>query len=494
MARFQVVTLVLYGPGSQIQKFSTCGYFDETEGLFNPRIKNSIEYSREVDCWVWGARGRRSPASIGSADLINTDGLIGQLLDDELRNVAGTIKRGYTDQDYADHEHVAYVVVDRPTAPDRHTIRLVFRDKGALLDVPAQSSMYGAIAQAPSLEGTPRPVCIGECEGVPLTQVNAALLDNDVHDEDPVDVTETTDQGVILEEGVRWEMSPAVGVFGPRRLTSVAGKQVSKVLGAGSGSTVYERLPDVIAYLLDRPESQVPSVDVEPYTVDLLDAATEYTLCRWWRDGSLISQIISEFLDSYTGWWFMDRLGLLRVGRLVDPEESSEASALELTRLNLLGDITCKLDEARGLTDSVGAERNWSPHGPGDVAPYVTASDPTRAERIQSPHQVRVGAGSFHPSYAHAVGAEALYTLLSAVVHAQTEADRLKALYAIERYFYRCSAALDGSLSYTLEPGDIVTVTDNRFGLNAKRLLVLGGRTRLLSRRTDLLLWGSAPS
>lgn len=499
MSAPQVVTVAVSGPTARY--FSTQRFISKPTDTpantpFLPRVKDTIEYTREVGCTAWG--NSRTQAAIGTIDLINTDGALDSMLTEVWRDRIVTIRRGLETQAYDDHEHVAYAVVDRVTTPDFYTIRLTLRDKGALLDVPLQRSMYPALIQAPTLEGTHRPVCIGECEGVPLTLVNAGELDYDVHDDVPLAIDEVTDKGVILNTNTsdpEWEENTDSSVFGIKRLTNPAGKQVAKVRGQTlDGSVLIERLPDLVNYALERSDGRVYPYEVEPYTVNELDAATEYKLCYWGRDATTISSLLTQALDSFTGWWYFDRLGLFRVARLIDPEEGSESPAAELNDINLVGQINMRFDEARGLSDSIGCVRNWSPHGDGDIASSVTTLEPSRAQRIKAPQQVRTGTGLLHASYAHAVGAEPIKTLLSQDTDGQLEANRLTALYERENYFYEVTAALEGSQSYTLEPGQTVRVTTDRFGMSAGRiLLVVAVRTRLMSSLVSLVLWGRGP-
>lgn len=498
----QVVTVVL--GGATTRYLSTQGFISSptdtpANTVFLPRIRDTIEYSRKAEWWMSGTR-TRAGTSLGTIDVDNTDGELDSWLAEDWRNREVTIRRGLATVGYDDHEHVAFAVVDRVSAPEWHTIRIALRDKGALLDVAAQQTLYPALVQAPSLEGTPKPICIGSNEGVPLTLQNAAQLDFDVSDSVPFDITEVTDQGVIMSEGTigspatdgEWEICPNVpACHGVRFLVSPTGKVVAKVQGAYAGSALIERLPDVIAYLLGRSESPVSPSEVDSYVIDNLDTHAPYTICYWGRDGTTIASILSQIMDSFGGWWYFDRLGQLRVGRLEVPGGDA---VVELDDINLLGDIKIRLDEARGLTDAIGAQRNWSPHAPGEIAGYVNAFEQDRAQRIAGVQQVRVGGTVLHPTYAHAVGAPAMKTLHSSVTNAQTEADRITTLYSVERYFYEVTAAIEGSLAYTLEPGDAVLLTSDRFGLSEGKLLtVVEVNTRLMSSAVALTLWGEGP-
>lgn len=459
--------------------------------VFDPRAKGTIEYRRAVTCVVWDRSG--VDASIGFIDFDNTDGALDEWLTETWRDRGVVLKRGLATAEYDEFALVARAVVDRISSPDWHTIRLTLRDKGALLDVPLQQSRYGELTFAPSLQDTPRPVLIGDCEGVPLLCVDTALLNYDIHDGTFEGVDQVTDQGVVLSEGGQWQIATTPGVYGIKRLTNPAGKQVCQARGAISGSVLIERLRDVVNYALDRSDV-IETTEVDPYSVDSLDTDTAYTYCYYGRDNTTVGQFLTQLLDSCCGWWYFDRLGLLRVDRLKDP---TGTATVELSDVNLIGDIRVSLDEARGLSDSIGCVRNWSPHNDTDIAGSVMAggsSELIRAERLKAPQRVRKGAATLHQSYGHAVGAEPIPTLLSNETNGQQEADRITALYQDERYFYTCAAALEGALAYELEPGDIVSLESDRFGLTtAKNLLVISVTTNLLSSVVQLVLWGAGP-
>lgn len=493
-----VVTVAI--AGGTARYVSTQGYVSAAADTpastaFLPRIRGAIRYDRSVGCSVWG--NSHSVAAVGSIDLDNTDGALDSWLAEEWRDRIVTIKRGLATSAYSALDLIAYAVVDRVSMPDLYTLRIGLRDKGALLDVALQTAVYGVIASVPTLEGTHKPILIGECEGVPLTLVHGTNLDYDVNDEALFALDEVTDQGVILTEGAQWE-DGAGSVYGVRRLTNPAGKQVCKARGcAKAGPTLIEQLPDVLDELLSR--SPVSTSDQHATSADDLDTATSYKLCYFGRDGTTISNVLTQVMDSFTGWWFFDRLGLLKVGRLLDPGtydplDPEYAGLIQLDDITIVGGIRIRLDEARGLSDSVAAERNWSPHKEGEIAGYVHATAPDRAARIAGEYQVRKGVNTLHGTYAQAVDAPPIKTLLSDEADGQTEADRITDLYSTERYFYDLTAALEGSDAYELEPGNVVVLTSDRYGLSAgKALVVVSVRTNLMSSLVQLTLWGEGP-
>lgn len=467
---------------------------------FLPRIGAAITYERQVGCVIWGNSATK--VAVGTIDLIATDGQIDSWIAEQWRDRNVTIRIGDEDQEYADHAHVAFAVVERLGAPNFEAHRISLRDKGSLLEVSAQTEVYPFMVLVPALEGTPKPMLIGENEGIPFTLVDPEAddgnkLDYDIMDSDPYHVDEVLDQGVIMTQGGggQWQESPEPGVYGVRRLTEPFGKQTCTARGATNGSVFIERLPEVISYLVNRSGGRVTDADVDPYSIDELNSLAPYALGYYGRDATTIASILTQMLDSFCGWWYFDRLGMLRVGRLEDPEETGTVPVISLdNEIDIVSDISARFDEAKGLSDLIGFRRNWSPYADGEIAQSVTSFEPARAARLSGAQLVRKGAYILHDSYAHARGAPPIRTLISSVANAQTEIDRITQLYSVERYFYEFSAALRGGLAYTLEPGDVINVTADRYGLDAgKNLLVVGARAAINSNIVALTLWGAGP-
>jgi hypothetical protein len=495
----QVVTAAISAPTTGMgaaewlstQKFVSESTDTPANTVFEPRLTGRVTYTRKVSCVLWDRSN--ADASIGYIEINNTDGSLDYWFSQTWRDRTVVLKRGLATVAYNDHDTVVRAIIDGILSPDWHTIRLVLRDKSALLDVPLQTQLYNALPFAPGLEGTPRPVCFGDCFGVPLTLVDAALLDYEVNDGPYVTIDQVTDQGVVLTENNQWTESPESGVFGVRRLTNPAGKQVCQVRGTGTGSVVIENLDDVIDFLLARTE--VPLTDVNHYSVDALQAAANYQLAYWGRDSATVAQVMTMVMDSFCGWWYFDRLGELRVDRLKTPVATP---AVELNSINLIGDIRIQLDTAQGLSDGIGVRKNWSPHSESEIALsllVIGATDLPDAERLRQPFTVIRGVNTLHPTYSASVGADPIPTLISNSTDGTSEINRITELFEQENYFYFCAAAIEGALAYELEPGETALLEFDRFGLTeGKTLLVTEVETDLLSSVVKLKLWGPGPN
>ena len=256
-------------------------------------------------------------------------------------------------------------------------------------------------------------------------------------------------------------------------------------------ATLIERLPDWLTEIcVTRGGLLAADLDTAG-TIATVDAAAPWTLGFWADKAVKIPDILKATMDSFAGWWFWDMSGKLKVGRLTDPASGSPVATF--TDVELYGDIGVELDSGPGLSDTVAAIRNWAPHGQGELAGAALISadaGPLAAEYLAK----KIGSSALAAPYARAVGAEPIETLLTSATHAQDLADAITSLYSVPRFFYRFSAFMDDVGSYTIQPGDVVTIqTDktSRFGLaGGKKVVVTSARSRFLSNLVEFTAWG----
>lgn len=264
---------------------------------------------------------------------------------------------------------------------------------------------------------------------------------------------------------------------------------------------VIERLPDWIYQLLAVQSSDYPAADVTAWTgfgssVNALDGATAYKLGFYDREKATIRDVLLQTMRSFTGWFWFDRLGAFKVGRLVAP--SLQPSVLDLNEDDLIGRISVELDTASNLSDGWAGDRNWSPHGESEVAgSMVYGSTPDRliGTLLQKTFAaVRRTTASLANAYRHATGKEPTETLLTDGAQVQTEGNRVGELFAIPRYFFKFKAFVDDTGTYALEPGQVITIdlqAGVRYNLNGyKKVMILAARSRFLSNVVEFTCWG----
>jgi hypothetical protein len=270
-----------------------------------------------------------------------------------------------------------------------------------------------------------------------------------------------------------------------------------KMLGGSSGNvslasirvvavTAVERLPAMISELLGRRLGLSSSTEFDLAGATTIDAAAPYPLGLFSRAPILYSDALRQALDSFAAAAFTARDGRIKFARLAEP---STSSVVTITDTELATQPVALLDAAKGLRTLLGARRNWVIHSDADFATSVSAE--TRARLSAQFQFVRKAVGIVAPEYAHADTSEPKGTLFQNAADARTEAARMATLYRVPRWFYSCSAYLDDSIVYQIEPGDTVTLKTNRFDLAAgKRLLVVSTKTRAFDNLIDFVLWG----
>lgn len=226
--------------------------------------------------------------------------------------------------------------------------------------------------------------------------------------------------------------------------------------------------------------------DLDAAAIATLDAAARYTLGFFTRDAVNIDQVLRDTMDSFCGWIVPKADGKLTVGRL---EEPSSSPTLSLTRYDLIGRPTCTLDTAKGLTNQLGAARNWTVHGDSDFATSVPAA--TR-EKLKLAYQEACKAlGAVSSTYAHATSAALRGTLLQTRAHGLAEISRVATLYSQDRFFYEIPALMDISTANSLALGATIRLTYPAFDLtNGKNLVVLGVESSFRRQRALLTCWG----
>lgn len=280
---------------------------------------------------------------------------------------------------------------------------------------------------------------------------------------------------------------------------------------SGTGSAPY-----FLSYLrvLDTTDQEAEGVPTDDLAgITLADYFNEILVKRHGADASAYNTADLEAIDDETGYVFgvhipdainvddalqlpLDSFGAclsdggdgtIRVARLIAPEDvgDSEGVEFEFTRTNMFGPPDPQSAMAPGLTTNFGCRRNWTVFSSTDfVDDYdpVTGIDAATRERFKRISQYIVAAATdLHAMYRDAQDAGELSTLLDRVVHAQTEVDRIAAIFAICRRLYILKAKTE-SAPPALRFGSIVKCTYPRYGFDAGKNLIVFEATRYMFR------------
>lgn len=228
--------------------------------------------------------------------------------------------------------------------------------------------------------------------------------------------------------------------------------------------------------------------DLDTAALAAIDTGAGYAV-GWHSLGGEVRGIdlVSLAAQSFGCAIFQDATGDLVPVRLAAPAVSAD---FELDELQIL-EVTWEADEAPGLSTRMHYGRNYSPHTDDDVGGLSAATYPDLRAELKSDVRTVTTTETLDAIYADAEDRDPLPSILSEEVDAQTEIDRICALYTQPRAFYTVKAFAESGTTHTIEPGHTVQVTHSRYGLSGGvNLLVVAARSDFLGNVVDLVLWG----
>lgn len=216
-------------------------------------------------------------------------------------------------------------------------------------------------------------------------------------------------------------------------------------------------------------------------------------------EASPIYEFLDKTADSFSGWWWIDRLGVCKAGRFVEPSTLSLAVAVSDTNIVKGTDVESVMDMAPGLSSMWNYDKNWYPLSDNDFAGSVSSDD---RELMSAPYRIhgRITA-PMSPAYAGALNAAPIDTLVSNMAaqgvghgEASLEPDRVCGLYNTKaRFFYNMDLVLEDSTYLTLEPGDGMAVNIGKLALTATttpNVQVVQVDGFFISNRVKVRSWG----
>lgn len=233
----------------------------------------------------------------------------------------------------------------------------------------------------------------------------------------------------------------------------------------------------------------------EPADAEDIDSATGYIFGVRVRESITGRALLSAPLDSFTGALTTDEDDRIRIVRLFPPELAGDGDVVwDIDRINAPSRPTMTPDDAPGLTTRAGARRNWSLHTDSDFVKDfdpITGIDAASRTRFKRTSQYVVSsANTLADMYASAYEKDPIDLLLDLPEHAQAEIDRVTAMYAVPRAFWRCTAYYD-DWPPPVRPGRIVRLTWPRPGLESGlKLYVCRSRHIPTEQCFEITGWG----
>lgn len=416
---------------------------------------------------------------------------------------------GLSDRTFPEFAQIAQVTSDG-LAWDLDAARIRVRDLRYKLDIPIQTTLYAGTGEAEggdAVKGKPKPILYGQRRKIEPVMVDTTNLVLQFHDAAAHAVDEVLDQGVALAFAADYASYAALIA------ATVGGSQYATCLAEGlirlgalpaGVITISARGdatgPGYVSNAVDIAERIITDrggfTDFDIAGLAALEAANSSTTGVYVRgeQSTTISDEVAKLLTSYGAWMVLDRVGVVTMDRLVDPD--SVAAAFSLTaddlreptaggvfervpagvrtyRVRLAHRPYQRVMSATDLADGVSAADRADF---GESFRFVTESDPTVLTETPVAQVLEVE------------------TLLDDAAEATTEAARLLDLFKTERSLYTVSLE-SGLFSYFL--GDVVGVSlvGNQYGLGTAKNFVVVGLVENASvdgspDEIKLVLWG----
>lgn len=464
---------------------------------FAPRIKQPASLRRDM---FSGGTSGASRVSFGEMILANSDGGLDAVKDYGFDGRACVIRVGNPGAAFPGSWVTALKGTIDQAEMATSTLTLRLRDRLTELDKPLLQTRYagnnalpnGLEGQAQDLKGRPKPRAFGKVLNVPPPCVNTTRL---IYEIGPcTDVPAVYDQGLGLTRGADYASqadmetnAPAAGSYrawpagGYVRLGSSPAGQITAdvTAGAAAGNRTAAQVLKQIALAMGIVTGDISAVDVTA-----LDTANSGELGIWVAGDDTALTAMDAVAASVGAWFGFDRLGQLRMGRLVTPAGSPVAT-LDSTNVSRIDRIPGDLP---AWQVTVRYARNFSPATSGLAGAVSADRRAWLAEEYRSTLASDASIKTKHP-LAPEISRD---TLLVSSAAADAEAARLLALYKVRRETYTLRVNLvDSSLVAALDLGAVVRLVWSRFGLSGGKLfLITGIESDLAKRRVELTVWG----
>lgn len=490
------------GDAEVVRRYASAGYVTKpadtpSNTVYDPRVKVPANYRRSI-------RGEGGRVSSGGGEVIlnNPDGALDGLFD----AVDGRALRLLTVAPGAAYS-TATLVLRATMEQAEYTwnrVRIRLRDRVAeLADTVVQETKYagttisGTVKNAEGrpedVKGQPKPSTLGKVYSVPAVPVDVFNLVYQVND-GAVSTIAVSDQGVVLTNAgddadlaTLYAATIASGQYrtclaeGYFRLGASPGGIVTA--DVVQGATAADRTAGAIIQALAA-RGGVTGVDTAAFTA--LDTANSAEVGIWIDSETDIARAIDDVATSIGAWWGFTRTGDLTCGRIEAPAGTSAATYTGVEILDRGQGLERAATDLPAYSVVVKYRRNWRALAGGDVAGSV--SDADKAALAQDWRTVTAENAATQTTHLLAREIEQPSLIVDATA-AQTEADRLLALYGVRRSRYRIPMATEYASSIGL--GYTVTIKVPRFGLDAGvKFMVVGIEENAESGVTELEVWG----
>ncbi len=476
---------------------------DKPNEFYEGRVTVPLVMDRAVP--IAPEESPRIQRQIGSVEIANGDGALDAIV--QSYAVDGRQVRvlfGPLDGAYADFGVIADVLGTGWEAGDL-TARLLLRDRGYALDLPLQSNLYaggGGANGTDEIKGKPIPLSFGRLRNITPTLIDPTNLVWQWHDGKGKAVDDVFDQGAALTLDTAIGTNGDVADYAALIAASIAaGKYVTCLaLGLfrtqstpaglltadvrGDATPDYQNTVDTIALRILRSFAGIADKHINAGSfAGLGSIGGELGLYLSSDARPTTGEVLDILLGGAGGWWGGDRLGRIRAGRLVKPEDQQPVFFFD--DINVLR-LEPEPNPIPHYRQRVAYKPNWTEQRGEDLAASVTAARRqflTETERVATTIDTSIRVR--HPQALDPAPIRSLYELET---DAQALSDNKSALHKGDRRIFRATAK---RLGYLFDLGTVVRQTWPRLGLQAGRNFVIVGIREDADRdETTLRLWG----
>jgi len=139
--------------------------------------------------------------------------------------------------------------------------------------------------------------------------------------------------------------------------------------------SLIEKISDVVKYLVTSDgvtgaRGPLTLAQVDTAALAELEAVAPYTLGYYLEAQQQIADVMDGVMNSFGGWWYISRLGLLTVGRL---EAAAGTPVRALDQSHIMNGLSIEMDDGKGVSNRIAAQKNWAPYQESEVVASLNA-------------------------------------------------------------------------------------------------------------------------
>ncbi|MFZ5669136.1 MAG: hypothetical protein ACOY4K_06555 [Pseudomonadota bacterium] len=478
-----------------------------TDTPANEPFDNALRDPGNVQVTVFGdgRTGGGTKLSLGEIKLNNADGIYDDWLGYGFDGRSVVIRRGVPGAYPAAFETLfTGTIRGRPTVNLKEVV-LSLLDKQHIFDRPLLTNRYGGTNVLPNgidgttddLAGKAKPRLFGRAMNIAPPCVNTSRLVYQISDGQIASVEGVYDRGEPLvagvdraDSGALLSTAPAAGTYdtclaeGLIRLGSSPAGEIT--IDATQGSAATDRTASSLLVMLALAAGVTAGEIADEDVADL--AADAPAVLGIWVSGEneTYAKVMDQIAESVGGFYGFDPAGVLRMGRLVEPEGDPELS-IEQYDVKGIERRAARDGDLPSWAYTVQHSRVWTVQ----TSDLAGAVDPARRAFLGSEYRAQRAEDPTVKAQFLLSAEASVNTLLTEAADAANEAARRLALHKVPRDFYDVTVNGDLLIGANLRLTSVVELTHSRFGLqNGRLFLVLGLRHELARNRVTLTLWG----